>query len=250
MLLWHACVRMRHDAHATDEEKARFAMTAWLEVDTLEEALDNHRCGLERSFLFQGREYLFNTRMCISYEFQKYIPLATAIVGGFFRRKKAEEWLTHQATVAKQVMYGLHTVTGQGCMNGLSLRPFFVFWFMSQIRRALSLWKCDTSLLSALDVCRALLIPIDYLTTLWPCPEQRSRYKCLRKQLDEAFVFAGLPLPDPPNLTLPTSTCLSALSNHTTGTSCLSAPPSVVFSSWGETYESANPLYISTTNIM
>lgn len=50
---------MRHDTQATDGEKARFGMTAWLEVDALEEALNAHNCGLERAFLFQGREYLF-----------------------------------------------------------------------------------------------------------------------------------------------------------------------------------------------
>jgi hypothetical protein len=50
---------MRHDVHATDAEKARFGMDAWLEVDALEKALNNHSCGLERAFLFQGREYLF-----------------------------------------------------------------------------------------------------------------------------------------------------------------------------------------------
>jgi len=108
--------------------------------------------------------------MCISYEFQRYIPLATANVSGLFHRTKAEEWLTHQATVAKQVMNGLHTVTGQGRSGSLMSRPFFVFWFMSQISRALSLWKCDNSLSSALEVCRALLPLIDYFTALWPCP--------------------------------------------------------------------------------
>ena len=59
MLLWLACVRMRYDFQATDLEKADFGMAAWLEVDALEEALNNHSCGLERAFLFQGREYLF-----------------------------------------------------------------------------------------------------------------------------------------------------------------------------------------------
>lgn len=59
MLLWHSCVRMRHDTQVTDAEKARFGMAAWLEVDRLEEALNRHDCGLERAFLFQGREYLF-----------------------------------------------------------------------------------------------------------------------------------------------------------------------------------------------
>lgn len=83
---------MRNDTSASEAEKAQFGMTAWLEVDALEEALNGHTCGLERAFLFQGREYLFNTRMCISYEFQRFIPLATANVSGSFHRRKAEEW--------------------------------------------------------------------------------------------------------------------------------------------------------------
>ena len=63
MLLWHACVRMRArgaaGAGAGDAEKARFAVQAWLEVDRIESALNRHTCGIERAFLFQGREYLF-----------------------------------------------------------------------------------------------------------------------------------------------------------------------------------------------
>lgn len=42
--------------------------------------------------------------------------------------------VTHQATVAKRVMLGLHTVTMQKS-NVLARRPFFVFWFMAQIAR-------------------------------------------------------------------------------------------------------------------
>lgn len=104
-------------------------------------------------------------------------------------REKAEEWrklcklslpyytlnahlVIHQATVARQVMLGLHTVTGQhGLEKGdLCYRPYYVFWFMGQMGRALALWECDTSLTSALEVCKNLLAPIDYLTGLWPCP--------------------------------------------------------------------------------
>ena len=98
-------------------------------------------------------------------------------------------------------MLGLHTITGN-LANFLAHRPFFVFWFMGQIgryvhtllqvslknhrefsvfttlivgtcspvRSALSLWQCDNSLIVALDVCKALLPAIDYLTALWPCP--------------------------------------------------------------------------------
>ena len=59
MLLWHSCLRMIHDPNASEAEIARFGLDAWLEADVLEKALDSHRCELERTFLFQGREYLF-----------------------------------------------------------------------------------------------------------------------------------------------------------------------------------------------
>ncbi|OBZ71229.1 hypothetical protein A0H81_08387 [Grifola frondosa] len=79
MLLWHSCLRMRGDASYPEAEKTQFAVSAWLELDNIEEALDKHSCGIERAFLFQGREILFNSRMCISFEFQRYIPQATAV---------------------------------------------------------------------------------------------------------------------------------------------------------------------------
>jgi hypothetical protein len=59
MLLWHSCVRMRWDPSQDDAAKAQFAVGAWLEADKIEQALDAHTCGIERAFLFQGREYLF-----------------------------------------------------------------------------------------------------------------------------------------------------------------------------------------------
>ncbi|KIJ64647.1 hypothetical protein HYDPIDRAFT_112046 [Hydnomerulius pinastri MD-312] len=196
MLLWHSCLRMRYDANATEAETARFGVNAWLEADALEKALDTHTCGLERTYLFQGREYLFNVRLTISHEFQRYIPLATANANGLFHRKKAEEWLTHQANVAQRVVHGMGAVTGQAA-NTLLHRPFFAFWFMSQISRALSLWECDNSLTLALDVCIAFFKPIDYLSVLWPCPEQRKRSQRLREQLTEACKTAGRPPPPP-----------------------------------------------------
>ena len=50
---------MRHDPSVSKAEMARFGADAWLEADVLEAALNSHGCDLERSFLFQGREYLF-----------------------------------------------------------------------------------------------------------------------------------------------------------------------------------------------
>ena len=59
MLLWNSCIRMRSDSTFPDADKAQFALTAWNELDVIEETLDRHTCGIERSFLFQGREMLF-----------------------------------------------------------------------------------------------------------------------------------------------------------------------------------------------
>lgn len=43
--------------------------------------------------------------------------------------------VTHQATVARRLMDGLHTVTGNS-NHVLVRRPFFVFWFMAQMIRS------------------------------------------------------------------------------------------------------------------
>ncbi|KAG6836141.1 hypothetical protein H0H93_010974 [Arthromyces matolae] len=225
-LLWHSCTRMRNDLRASEDMKAHFAIKAWLEADTLEAALNKHTCRIERQFIFQAREYIFNTRMCISYEFQRYIPLVSANVNGLFHRRKAEEWrkellsseiygsfenvalslwiVTHQATVAERFMSGLHTITGNS-KNILARRPFYVFWFMGQISRALGLWECDHTLTVAMDVCKAFLPALDYLSALWPCPEQRYRYEKLRERLANACYLAGVNPPPPPNLTIPSS---------------------------------------------
>ncbi|PFH53893.1 hypothetical protein AMATHDRAFT_186506 [Amanita thiersii Skay4041] len=200
-LLWHGCIRMRNDPLAADHDKAQFAVKTWLEADALEVALNRHDCNLERAFLFQGREYIFNTRMCISYEFQRYVPLATSNVSSLFHRSKAEEWLTHQVNVAQRFMSGLHTITGNSG-NILARRPFFVFWLMGQISRSMMLWHFDNSLTIALEVCKALIPAIDYLTALWPCPEQRIRYEGLRELVSSACYAVGVPPPPPLNLAL------------------------------------------------
>jgi len=58
-LLWHGCMRMRNSNSVTDEDKAQFAVKAWLEADSLEQSLNRHTCSIERAFIFQAREYIF-----------------------------------------------------------------------------------------------------------------------------------------------------------------------------------------------
>jgi hypothetical protein len=59
ILLWHACIKMRNDKSAPVLDKGQFAIKAWLEADAIEEALNRHTCGIERAFVFLGREYIF-----------------------------------------------------------------------------------------------------------------------------------------------------------------------------------------------
>jgi hypothetical protein len=59
MLLWNACVRIRHDTSFSDLDRRDFAMRAWMETEAIEKALGRHTCSIERAFMFHGREYLF-----------------------------------------------------------------------------------------------------------------------------------------------------------------------------------------------
>ncbi|KAI0712149.1 hypothetical protein C8Q76DRAFT_622567 [Earliella scabrosa] len=197
MLMWNSCIRMRADGSLSDADKAHFALTAWAEIDVIEEALNRHTCGIERSFLFQGRELLFNSRMCIAYELERCLPQPTAHANLLFYRRKAEEWLSHQASLAKRVLNaGLPSVTGLPAAD-LAKRPFLLFWFMSQIERALTLWAHDRSLALALDVAKALSKPVEYLMALWPCAEQRRRWEELQDKLNHSCFAASVALPSP-----------------------------------------------------
>lgn len=185
MLLWNACLRMRHDATVGDHDRTEFAMRTWMETEAIEKALQLHTCGIERAFMFHGREFLFNTRMCISYEFQRFVP--QVLIG--LNRKKSEEWLRAQGKRAKTVMLGMHAVTGNNKHN-LAQRPWFVWWFMGQIFRALTLWEHDNSLTIALDVCKAFLEPIQFLTSIYPGPILQFRFGDIRERLRIACLTA------------------------------------------------------------
>ncbi|OBZ70894.1 hypothetical protein A0H81_09169 [Grifola frondosa] len=182
-----ACVRMRLDPSLSDAEKAQFAFTAWLEMDAIENAMARHTCSDTQIFL-QGREILFNSRMHISFDFQRYIPQAYAGSGTelLFYDKKAEDWLKHQAGVARHF---------NAVVNGLSTRPFLIFWLLSQITRCLTLWSYNSTLTLALDVAKSFLICTEHLMAIWPCPAQYRRYKILHERLTPACYAAGVPPP-------------------------------------------------------
>jgi hypothetical protein len=175
MLLWHGCLRLRMDGALPHADKAQFAMAAWLELDAIEAALDGHTCGVERAYLFQGREVVFNTRMAISYEYQKFIPDVMSNFNGFFHRAKAEAWLTRQRALAAGMVRNFGDLTGLRS-NMLTYRPFFSLWLMAQVSRCLMLWSVDSSLMLALEVAEAWLPPLEYLLAVWPSAGARLSY--------------------------------------------------------------------------
>ncbi|OJT03182.1 hypothetical protein TRAPUB_6230 [Trametes pubescens] len=59
LLLWHSSLRMRCDLNFTDADRAQYAMSAWLEIDTIESMLDRHTCMATTGFMVQMRDTLF-----------------------------------------------------------------------------------------------------------------------------------------------------------------------------------------------
>ncbi|KAH7106904.1 hypothetical protein BKA62DRAFT_685456 [Auriculariales sp. MPI-PUGE-AT-0066] len=195
MLLWNSCLRMRSDP-ATPDEKARFAVQAWNEAFTIEAALNSHTCATERAFMFHGRENLFLTRNAVVWDFGRYLLPDEHSRYVEMQRKKCQEYLAHCSALAKRLMQGFHTVTGQE-QNLLARRPFMVWWLHGQISRCLYAYRMDPSLVMALDCAVSYCAPIDYLSALYPCAGQRNRWQRLHQRLSHARLTAGLAPPPP-----------------------------------------------------
>ncbi|KAI0643016.1 hypothetical protein C8Q79DRAFT_201865 [Trametes meyenii] len=195
MLLMHACMRTRGDASLSEAERAQFAMSAWLEIDSIEHALEQHTCGLERTFGFQAREMLFSSRMCVSHEFQRYIPQVTTHGSQLFYRDKAEGWLRHRMEAAERVWQSL--LDGERGHVLDFRKPLLIFWFMSHVVKALVLWRTDPTLVIALAAAKSFVKRAEYLMMFWPSAEQRREWAGVRYQLVEACLQAGIPPPDP-----------------------------------------------------
>ncbi|ESK84060.1 hypothetical protein Moror_11476 [Moniliophthora roreri MCA 2997] len=77
---------VRFSRTATDDEKVQLAIKSWLEADTLQNALNQHTCGIEKAFIFQGRKHLFNMN------FSDISPRQIRKSVDSFNRNTAEEW--------------------------------------------------------------------------------------------------------------------------------------------------------------
>jgi hypothetical protein len=194
MLLWNFCTRLRKDT-CPESEKAEFALEAWVETQAIQDSLDMHVCNLNTALMYMAREYIYNTRMTITQALRSLQGLDSGTSPlPVFNRKQAEEWLYYQDQVVKRVKVSVqHLNNPQGYL--LTRRPFQVMWFCNQLVICLALWERDRSLLNALELAKSILIPLDVLNALWPCPLQRSRSNELRERLADACTTVGLPLP-------------------------------------------------------
>ncbi|PIL35206.1 transcription factor [Ganoderma sinense ZZ0214-1] len=193
MLLLDSCVCKRGDVHLTNGERAQFAMQAWLEIDAIEHALGQHTCELERNFGFQAREMLFSARMCVSHEFQRYIPCVTTSGSMLFYRDKAEEWLTHRMQFGNRLWQDM-----QLGIQSLLLdfrKPMLIYWFMSHVIKGLVLWEADPTLAVALETGKTFAVRVEHLMLYWPSEAQRREWEGIRMQLVQSCLKAGVPLP-------------------------------------------------------
>ena len=51
LFLWNACLRARGNNDLSNADRAQFAMTAWLELDNVEAAMDRHTCDIQSGFM-------------------------------------------------------------------------------------------------------------------------------------------------------------------------------------------------------
>jgi len=203
MLLWNFCNRFRDPSQ--EEERAEQAHEAFLEAQAIEDSLNAHRCNLDTTLIYNCREYIHNIRMLVAQALRSSfhgLDNGKTIPGPIFKRKQAKDWLFHQDQVIRRVNSLVHQLNGPSGYQ-LTRRPFRINWFINQLAICLVLWSHDTNLDDALKLAKSILIPIDVLNALWPCPVIQQKCDSLRQQLVEACTSINLELPFPPSYSVP-----------------------------------------------
>ncbi|KAF8153666.1 hypothetical protein BJ912DRAFT_1014320, partial [Pholiota molesta] len=197
MLLWNFCNRFRTPSQ--DEERAEQAQEAFLEAQALEDSLNSHQCNLDTTLIYTTREYIHNTRMLVAQALRSFHGLETSksTPGPIFKRKQAEDWCTFPFFFLRH----LYSRTTSPAAHQLTRRPYRINWFINQLAICLVLWTHDPTLDDALKLAKSILIPIDVLNALWPCPAIQGRCDSLRQQLIEACTTRNIELPFPPSYT-------------------------------------------------
>lgn len=197
MLLWNSCMRQKSE-RLDEKEKAEFAIEAWRESLAIQDSLDIHVCSSNTALSHSCREYLYNTRMCITTEFRRLQGADSGVVGGLNRQRHAGDWLAYQRTVAKRIESSVIESNG----HSLARHPLQLGWFTTQVSICLHLWNTDRSMTDALEVAKTFLLPVDALTALFPCQAMETVRDKLHEHLNKACAFSGLPPPPPPSASM------------------------------------------------
>ncbi|KAI0334961.1 hypothetical protein GY45DRAFT_1317409 [Cubamyces sp. BRFM 1775] len=199
MLLLHSCLRVRASPMMSGAQRAEFAVRAWLEIDDLERRMQRHTCNLSSNYGFQSEEMLFSLRICVSYEFRRFIPQITTSGNALFYRDKAEEWLRHLDNTVRDVWKAM-----QASFNGHKeldhRKSLFIFWYMSGIKKCIVLWKADPTLLHALTSACQSAEHLENFLLYWPSDRVRYIWQGLRYELVKCCIEAGIP---PPSAAIP-----------------------------------------------
>ncbi|KAH9855245.1 hypothetical protein C2E23DRAFT_883200 [Lenzites betulinus] len=199
MLLLHACLRVRASNTMSGAQRAEFAVRAWLETDDIERRMARHTCNMSSNYGFQSQEMLFSLRICVSYEFQRFIPQITTTGNALFYRDKAEAWLRYLAQAVDAVWDALRTSAAGG--SELDHRKcLMIFWFMSGIKKCVVLWEADPTLDLALSTACESASHLEYLLLFWPTTRLRQIWQNIRYELVNACMKAGVP---PPSAAIP-----------------------------------------------
>ncbi|KAG6916115.1 hypothetical protein DXG01_008390 [Tephrocybe rancida] len=200
MLLWSFTNRLRTRPIANDD-KVELIYDAWSEAQSLQDSLRVHTCNLDTAVMYMCREYVYNTQITITQTVRSLQGLGSG--PPIFKRKHAEEWLWYQDRVIQIVRSAIsHLGSAQG--YPLTRRPYQVTWYANQLSICLLLWNYDRSLKNALVLAKSILLPVEVMTSLWPCAALQTQSDDLRKRLIEACATEGI---EPPAL-MPTNYAL------------------------------------------
>ncbi|KAF9552718.1 hypothetical protein CPC08DRAFT_714372 [Agrocybe pediades] len=196
MLLWNFCNRFRQPSQ--EEERAEQASEAFEEAQVLEDSLNAHRCNLDTTLIYTTREYIHNTRLLVAQACRSFHGLQDPKTkpGPIFKRKQAEEWIRYQERIVERTIVVIQNLSSP-LGTQLTRKPFRINWFINQLAICMILWTHDPTLDEALMLAKTLIIPIDVLNGLFPCPEIERRINSYRHQLIEACRSREI---EPPNL--------------------------------------------------
>ncbi|KAI0058726.1 hypothetical protein BV25DRAFT_1810152 [Artomyces pyxidatus] len=192
MLLWNSCMRFQDEGISRDV-RAQMAVSTFLEIRSVEDALDTHTCNIDTALIYMCREFISKCVMLLDLD-ETGQPA--------WNYKQAKEWLNYQDHVARRIKPSLPLLTGS-TEHPFLRRPFQISWFTNQLIVCLTIWNTHNELTNALDLAKMFLLPIEVLNALWPCPAFRRQCSHLREQLHDACLRAQVAPPLLPEYMLP-----------------------------------------------